>query len=202
MSDRCTGHCCREFYLPNSPDELRFSYAQWLKRGYREEEPMRMGHGFFSHGLVKSGPGVIWDIHLIYPMVRYLGKRFPPEGLLVEHQGEGHWYTCIHFTPSPDGHGGDCGIYDFRPAMCRDYPYGGTCKYKGCTWDKVSEKKNPTPPEAAKTILEKVVETVAEACNKPLSESTTVEFEATSKPLVVHSVGEAEEIFVDQKVEP
>jgi Fe-S-cluster containining protein len=42
---------------------------------------------------------------------------------------EGHVYTCRHF----DDRTRLCTIYEERPEMCRDYPYGrnGGCEY-GC----------------------------------------------------------------------
>ena len=153
MSDRCTGHCCKLFFLPYSPDELRFSYAQWLQRSKEGQQPLYMGGVHAPGSLVESGPGVIWDIHLVYPMVRYLGKMVPPEGTFAFDYGEGHFYTCVHYKASPDGEGGDCGIYDFRPAMCRDYPYGGKCRDKACTWDQRSEAMNPTPNEPERKMI-------------------------------------------------
>ncbi len=38
-------------------------------------------------------------------------------------------FTCRHLVRDS----GDCSVYDTRPRMCRDYPYGGTCQYPGCT---------------------------------------------------------------------
>jgi Fe-S-cluster containining protein len=35
-------------------------------------------------------------------------------------------YTCKHL-----GADGLCGIYDRRPKMCREYPYGGACDQCG-----------------------------------------------------------------------
>lgn len=38
------------------------------------------------------------------------------------------WYcTCRHFD------GRDCTAYESRPPMCKDYPYGRSCTYDGCT---------------------------------------------------------------------
>lgn len=39
-------------------------------------------------------------------------------------------YSCIHLKPD-----GDCGNYEDRPKMCRDYPYEGGCRDPDCTWD-------------------------------------------------------------------
>lgn len=37
-------------------------------------------------------------------------------------------FTCRHLQPN-----GDCGAYEFRPQMCREYPYGSPCEYAECT---------------------------------------------------------------------
>lgn len=37
---------------------------------------------------------------------------------------EAYVYTCRHLQLN-----GDCGIYEDRPAMCRDYPYGQVCEF-------------------------------------------------------------------------
>jgi Fe-S-cluster containining protein len=43
-------------------------------------------------------------------------------------ESEGHVYTCRHF----DDETRLCTIYERRPEMCRDYPYGhnGGCEYE------------------------------------------------------------------------
>lgn len=38
-------------------------------------------------------------------------------------------YTCRHF----DQPSGNCTIYDDRPEMCRNYPYGRRCEDPDCT---------------------------------------------------------------------
>jgi len=62
------------------------------------------------------------DGEQIADMVIYLGWR------ACVFKKDGHRYTCRHLI-----NGRDCGIYETRPVMCRDYPYGGRCKYEGCT---------------------------------------------------------------------
>lgn len=37
-------------------------------------------------------------------------------------------YTCRHH-----GADGNCGIYETRPRMCSEYPYGQPCRIEGCT---------------------------------------------------------------------
>lgn len=106
-SARCSGHCCRSFVLPHSPNELREGFAHWESIG---RPP---GH----------------DIEIITPMVVHLGlfDVSPTTGLkLVE---PSHFYTCRHFEAAT----GDCGIYASRPRMCREYPYGDNCENPDCT---------------------------------------------------------------------
>jgi Fe-S-cluster containining protein len=38
------------------------------------------------------------------------------------------YYTCKNLTTN-----GDCAIYDQRPRMCSEYPYGDKCVIPGCT---------------------------------------------------------------------
>lgn len=39
-----------------------------------------------------------------------------------------HVYTCRNLDEL-----GNCRIYDERPRMCSDYPYGNECEIEGCT---------------------------------------------------------------------
>jgi Fe-S-cluster containining protein len=71
------------------------------------------------------------DLEQIAGMVEYLdSKRSACAGNPMY-----HYYRCKNLQPN-----GDCGIYDTRPDMCRDYPYGRPCKIEGCTWDAVQPK--------------------------------------------------------------
>lgn len=45
------------------------------------------------------------------------------------HEVKGFRYTCKFW----DKASGNCTNYENRPTMCKDYPYGTACKYKGCT---------------------------------------------------------------------
>lgn len=97
---RCTGHCCRAFPLPLTPEEIA--------------DPEHMARFI-------DGPQIA-------AMVRYIGPA--PPGSTGGH----HSYSCTSLTDS-----GDCGIYEDRPVMCRDFPYGRTCTVDGCT-------RTPDPP--------------------------------------------------------
>lgn len=129
--DRCSGHCCENFSLPLSPAELEASYYAWLGR---EQGSSYVG----MNG--RESPRVCQDIHLIYPMLVYLGytdKRPPKinpsdEKLLGKPEVKLHRYRCKHLDPKTR----DCTIYEIRPVMCRTYPDGRTCNFAGCTWSK------------------------------------------------------------------
>ena len=134
MSDSCTGACCRKFSLTLSPEELDRAYRRALPKGT---------------ALLRTGqdPDPIYnDIHLIAPMVVYLGDDARPPryvnprvmGQLPDAPRE-YFYRCKHF----DGKAKVCTIYDIRPQMCRDYPSGGRCNYAACTWTERKEVKGP-----------------------------------------------------------
>jgi Fe-S-cluster containining protein len=116
MTTRCTGHCCERFFLPLSPDELR---AEQADKGtiYNRKE-----------------------IDFVADMVIYLGPSgtsVTGEPLTLEGKPvTGHFYTCRHYKD------GNCTVYEQRPNICRDYPYGSTCKYKECTWSLEDQKAN------------------------------------------------------------
>lgn len=115
---RCTGHCCRVFCMPFSPEELAEAYQAWLNKDYVD-------------GKDKLGHQPVGEIHLIAPMVRYICQRKAGEKSLmaeVELDKDTHFYTCAHLESN-----GDCGIYSIRPRMCVDYPYGERCGVPGCT---------------------------------------------------------------------
>ncbi len=114
---RCSGHCCQAFTLPLTPeyvDELK-SAAEGAERG----EPWPSHLRRYTDD----------DIAIVARMVRPLG-RFPiltPAGHRFRSPLE--WYACEHH----DSESGDCKIYETRPRMCRDHPYGNTCNYVDCT---------------------------------------------------------------------
>lgn len=134
--DRCTGDCCREFWLPFSPDELRKAYEVWKSSAGGRQLMHRESEQDGSHMKIFE------DIELIFPMVAYLGRKKPPKGtnptvneLVNGEQAYGHYYRCKHLA------GADCTIYDHRPGMCRRYPYGKKCNYLGCAWREVRARK-------------------------------------------------------------
>lgn len=154
--DRCIGHCCRKFYLPYTPAELVESYAydiaatnyQMAKEAF-DRRPKKKQTRKAKRRLAKKHPKVVtpdlqlkpdafghygkMEIRQIADMVVYLGwLPEQPDLIPVAAIGRGpgkmsNFYTCRNLKPN-----GDCGIYDTRPRMCRDYPYGSPCRYTDC----------------------------------------------------------------------
>lgn len=119
MSDcsRCTGHCCKDFTLPISPMELK----------HEAEKHRRTGRSRWSE-IEKVAAMVIfkfqdWTVSGVHRGLRK-ARGSKRHGDLPQYH-----YTCKHF----DAASGNCGDYENRPAMCRDYPYGRSCAYRGCT---------------------------------------------------------------------
>lgn len=102
--ERCTGHCCRQFYLPFTHDEAMLRYQAML---------------FGDQDLPWSE-----DIETIYPMLIPLAVK-ELNGIPCE----GRIFTCKNLRDD-----GNCAIYTKRPKMCSDYPYGRQCRYDDCTW--------------------------------------------------------------------
>jgi Fe-S-cluster containining protein len=133
--DRCTGHCCRDFSLPLSPDELQTAYLRWYASQGGKTQITKEGR--------KPGP-LYTDIHLIAPMVEYLGYTEkmpkvvnPPDDVLRGKPERGHRYRCKHLDQKTR----NCTIYDIRPTMCQDYPGKHSCNYAGCTWKSRKQKR-------------------------------------------------------------
>ncbi len=149
---RCSGHCCACFYLPYGPDEMEAEYTRWQKRNGsadRTQEAFGMSGRPDRHA-------VIVDIHLIYPMLVYLGARnsapYPQVNKSPRKVLEGaHYYSCKHW----DRETGNCDIYEHRPQMCREYPYAADCNYANCTWTERKQKKEPKRKKKRGHLLEK-----------------------------------------------
>ncbi len=145
LKDRCTGHCCRCLPIPYSPEELWQAYRNWRAGS----NAIRMG------GIQTDRIPIPTDIDLIAPMLVYLGEFDKPpsrkvkltDAQLLGKRTTAHYYRCKHL----DEKTGDCTIYPFRPKMCRDYPYEGSCNYAACTWEARKEKPE-TRSERAKRL--------------------------------------------------
>ena len=126
MGDRCSGHCCKVFPLGSDPDKRPAGFSpDELAEIFRAQTEGREPKG--------NGGRTINDLEIIYPMLRYLGESAERiDGEKVEPPI--HVYRCAHLQES-----GDCGIYETRPEMCREYPYGRPCNQPDCTWDEARE---------------------------------------------------------------
>ena len=114
--NRCTGHCCENFTLPYTPMELKHR-AKRLKVGdkYFHEDHTQVAEmviflGTYASGTDRRGRKKIKGTKLYY------GKSI-------------HHYTCKHYNRETR----NCMNYENRPAMCRNYPDGHKCNYRGCT---------------------------------------------------------------------
>lgn len=121
------------------------------------------------------------DIHLIAPMVVYLGpdakmpKQVNPtdEALLGKPEIPGHRYRCKHFDAKAKG----CTIYGIRPAMCRDYPGDdwpkvavekrATCNYANCTWKARKVKRETAAQRCDRLKALQPVEKTENVCKGP-----------------------------------
>lgn len=56
------------------------------------------------------------------------GEQISGMAVHLESNDQGHFYTCLNLQP-----GGDCGVYEARPRMCRNFPYGKACPFPDCT---------------------------------------------------------------------
>jgi Fe-S-cluster containining protein len=161
---RCTGHCCRMFFLPYSPDQLREEYQRWL----RTDGDAVIHKGHIGYGQAKP---LLAEIHLIYPMVIHLSESYPdgyamvnPRDVDPEEVSAGHFYTCKHLDRTTD----NCTIYEDRPGMCRDYPYRGSCNYAECTWTErkalpvIQEPAHNQPTKYSQDATDEPVQTPAE----------------------------------------
>ncbi|NUO50701.1 MAG: YkgJ family cysteine cluster protein [Polyangiaceae bacterium] len=84
--------------------------------------------------VIMNRPGEAEDGYVIQAMLRVARIAYPgealPSGQIVGPQSDAVIiWTCAHF----DVETRNCGIYEKRPRMCREYPYGRPCELPGCT---------------------------------------------------------------------
>jgi Fe-S-cluster containining protein len=120
----CNGQCCRRFFLPISPEELKAEAAK-EKSHYQEVK-------FIADMVIFLGTSEL-DVNGD-PLA---DRPFFPRN--DEGKAIGHYYTCKHH----DSNTGLCTIYDRRPEMCRRYPYGRKCEYRGCEFDGPETRPDP-----------------------------------------------------------
>lgn len=107
MTERtCPGHCCAAFHLPRTISEMR-------------KNPNRIFDGEqIADMIIPLTPKEARERY-----ERFAGKptnAFP-------WKWRGHHFTCKNW----DEETRLCRIYEDRPMMCRDYPYGQECQH-GC----------------------------------------------------------------------
>lgn len=61
-------------------------------------------------------------------------KQIAEMSIFLEIEDGGHKYTCKNLTSD-----GLCGIYDDRPRMCSQYPYGRSCAFPQCEAKEVAD---------------------------------------------------------------
>ncbi len=122
MSDRCTGACC-----------TRFAFTG---KGTTPEEIV----GFIREN-GRDGAQIADMILPLYPLIP--GAEYPTGNVVLEKPVGGGWvFTCKHFNLETR----DCGIYESRPEMCREYPYRSPCEHgERCTWSLGRAGKWPPP---------------------------------------------------------
>jgi len=138
MSDRCTGHCCKCFTISLSPEEVAEAYRfeQECKEKWKAGQDLPTIEACQD----ANGHSRIIDIEKLAPMLVLVAHtdKNPLTGAPTLSGEPAYFYTCRHLLPS-----GDCGAYDERPGMCKDYPYGRACAYDGCTWTNAAKMTRP-----------------------------------------------------------
>jgi len=114
MGDRCTGHCCKAFQLAYGIDDVK------LRAGGLEDG------AFIADMLIPLYSGPLGEMPAELRAITDMRDDDAPESVK-------HVYTCRHFD------GSQCQSYESRPAMCRRYPYGRRCEFKGCEWKAARE---------------------------------------------------------------
>ncbi len=104
---KCKAMCCQDFVLPFAPE-----YFDSLNEGNASKEYLK----------VKS-------------MIEYLGYYDINKDIIKskfvksKEYGNAHHYKCKLQDPLT----GLCTDYDNRPDMCKRFPNGDPCPYKGCS---------------------------------------------------------------------
>ncbi|MDQ7818704.1 MAG: YkgJ family cysteine cluster protein [Melioribacteraceae bacterium] len=145
---RCTGHCCKDFTLAYSPEELKKEFDETLSKNRKILKQIKDREKRYDETIsyMKS------DIYLVPQMVIHLAS------IEVNCNGELHPLTLHHYTcTNHDPVTGNCKIYEARPRMCSNFPYydhpNGECPYKGCTM-KYEKEVNSEPMEKHLSLKE------------------------------------------------
>lgn len=112
----CLGLCCAAFYLPHTLDTVRAGRDP--SNGKHLREAAQIG---------------AMVVELTPEEARERHERFGGQVAADRFRDEdaGHHFTCRNWDEATRR----CRIYDERPAMCADFPYGRACQYGGdaCT---------------------------------------------------------------------
>ena len=99
----CAGTCCAAFHIRHTPTSLRRAVAT---------------------GRVVDGQQILDMLIPLTPKeARERNVEHGGPGTGFPWSARGHHFTCRHWDEGT----GLCGIYEDRPGMCRDYPYGKPC---------------------------------------------------------------------------
>jgi Fe-S-cluster containining protein len=142
-NNRCSGDCCKRFYLPFSPDQLK-TMAETGDHPHNKEE-------------------IVFVADMVIPIEAAKDAKEGVDGGPPPQTG--HYYTCRHH----DAATGNCTTYETRPRVCRDFPFYGAgyrnrCRYKTCTWE---EARNPPVAMDRQSLIRKLPRSL-EPCNKAL----------------------------------
>jgi Fe-S-cluster containining protein len=119
MGERCNGHCCRAFPLSNNLAEIQASARAELAGEY-----------FWVDEFMECR-SLLEDAAVVVDMVIPIGKHRISPSSGNDMGREIDFYTCWHLSPN-----GDCRIYERRPRVCSEYPYGNDrCDQPACEWD-------------------------------------------------------------------
>lgn len=127
---RCTGHCCEYIDIPLSPADLAVAlerhetWRRWGAPPTADECECDESVGFecrpcAEHLDWQPVPPIPQHVEIIAPMLTH-----------IETVDGRAYYSCNNF----DTETRDCLIYETRPDMCSNYPYGRGCTQPECTW--------------------------------------------------------------------
>lgn len=158
----CSGHCCEDIGLDVSPEDMRASYMRWLESQGRECRGPEIGMNAERIKMRRDTTPLYQDIHLIYPMLRFLRQdTIHPDGGREVGRPIYH-YTCNHY----DAAKGRCGIYAIRPVMCSSFGANSSgCGYAACTWAEACEKGRKRVAEFDERVLSKEQSEEGKACH-------------------------------------
>jgi Fe-S-cluster containining protein len=74
---------------------------------------------------LQNGRDRFQDGHLLADILVFKGTT----GEEYNNGGVRYWFTCSKFDKTT----GNCTIYEQRPWMCREFPYGRECEHEDCT---------------------------------------------------------------------